>query len=262
MRSCLLGVFRGRFAMVNKKSLKKVMSEEGALRYPHEACGLIVSKGKRSIAIPCRNIATQPGSNFMIAPDEYIAATKRGEVIGVWHTHIEIPPQPSKADLAGCENTELPWFIMSVRKGAEGFEFDGPICIEPTGFEIPYTERPYVSGVLDCYSLLLDFYKREYGIRLRDYPRIETDGRMGYTFFVERYEQEGFVKLIDSEAKVGDVFLIKLNSTGESPNHIAIYIGDDKILHHYHGRLSRRDIYGGGYWQKHTTHHLRHKTLC
>jgi cell wall-associated NlpC family hydrolase len=46
-----------------------------------------------------------------------------------------------------------------------------------------------------------------------------------------------------------------------NPNHIAVYIGNEMILHHGHGRLSRRDIYGG-FWQKHTTHHLRHKTKC
>jgi cell wall-associated NlpC family hydrolase len=45
------------------------------------------------------------------------------------------------------------------------------------------------------------------------------------------------------------------------PNHAAIYIGGDIILHHVYGRLSNRQIYGG-YWRKHTTHHLRHKSLC
>ena len=36
-------------------------------------------------------------------------------------------------------------------------------------------------------------------------------------------------------------------------------LGDGLILHHLQGRLSSRDVYGG-YWQKITTHILRHRT--
>jgi cell wall-associated NlpC family hydrolase len=44
------------------------------------------------------------------------------------------------------------------------------------------------------------------------------------------------------------------------PNHAAVYLGDGLILHHLQGRLSSRDVYGG-YWQKVTTHALRHPLL-
>jgi hypothetical protein len=44
------------------------------------------------------------------------------------------------------------------------------------------------------------------------------------------------------------------------PNHAAIYLDDGPILHHLQGRLSSRDVYGG-YWQKITTHTLRHQLL-
>jgi cell wall-associated NlpC family hydrolase len=42
------------------------------------------------------------------------------------------------------------------------------------------------------------------------------------------------------------------------PNHVAIYIGDNKILHHVQGRLSSRDVYGS-YYQKVTAKILRHE---
>lgn len=242
------------------ENIVATMREAGARAYPNEACGLVIGIGNKSIAFECRNIAPDPKAHFMIDPADYGMLAQKGRVVGVWHTHPDLSPQPSDADRAGCENTELPWIILGVRKQVEGFGFEGPVLIEPCGFEIPYLERPYVSGVLDCYNILLDFYKREYGIKLNDYPRIEADGRMGFSFFTERYGKEGFVRLIDQTPQPGDVFLIQ--TQGDTPNHIAVYLGDDMILHHSHNRLSRRDIYGGGFWQKHTTHHLRHKTKC
>ncbi len=248
--------------MVNREELIAAMKTAGASRYPNEACGLIVAAGKKSVVIECENISPTPRDRFMIGTADYSKASDMGEIIGVWHTHTDEPPTPSDGDKVDCEKSEVPWFILGVSKDESGeFQYSEPVMFEPSGFEMPYLGRPYVMGVLDCYTLLLDFYKREYGIHINDYPRIEADGRLGSSLFVDRYEQEGFVRLIDKDVQIGDVFLIQV-PTENTPAHIAIYIGDDQIMHHCHGRLSKRDIYGGGYWQKHTTYHLRHKTKC
>jgi proteasome lid subunit RPN8/RPN11 len=239
--------------------LSDVIRSEGALRYPEEACGLVIKVGPKSLAIPCTNISDAPTQAFMISTTDWIAASKQGEVIGVWHTHVEIPAVPSDADRASCEATAVPWYIVSVRKSEDGFAFSQPTMLQPVGFLMPYLERPYVAGVFDCFSLLRDYFQREYGIEINDYPRIETDGSLGRDKFIDRFAQEGFTQLIDQEPIPGDVFLLQMTSS--VPEHIAIYIGDDMILHHCHGRLSRRDIYGG-YWAKHTTHHLRNKALA
>ncbi|WP_151202361.1 NlpC/P60 family protein, partial [Salmonella enterica] len=60
-----------------------------------------------------------------------------------------------------------------------------------------------------------------------------------------------------TEPQRGDVFFIQY---GKMPDHCAVYIGDGMILHHQIDRLSCRAYYGGMY-QKHTTHHLRHRDL-
>lgn len=247
--------------MVKLDALARIMQAAGADAYPNEACGLILAVGKKSVAVECMNISPNPRQQFILDPADYAAVADRGEVIGVWHTHPDLPAKPSQADLVGCENSGLPWFIMSVHKSEVGFEFSEPTITEPSGFELPYLERPYVMGVVDCYTILLDYYKREYGIHINNYPRIEANGRMGSSYFLERYKEEGFVRLIDQPAQVGDVFLIQTGGA-PTPSHIAVYIGDDMIMHHAHDRLSRRDIYGGGYWQKHTVVHLRWKGFC
>lgn len=240
--------------------LVTAIQEEGARQYPNEACGVVIRKGRKSIVIPCKNNSEHPRHHFVIDIADYAAAADIGEVIGIWHTHVEEPQTPSIADKAGCENSELPWYIVGIYKTNDGFVFSNLEILEPSGFELDYLERPYAFGVLDCWSLVRDYYRREYGMKLGDYPRIERFWAEGFNFFGENWKKEGFRQLIDEEPQPGDLFLIQTDSTG-NPNHIAIYIGNEMILHHCHGRLSRRDIYGG-YWQKHTTHHLRHESKC
>lgn len=240
--------------------LLDVMKEEGAKAYPHEACGYVIRKGKKSLAVPCVNASETPRNHFLIDAQERHRVESMGEIVGVWHTHVDEPPTPSAADRVGCENSDLPWFILGVNGPAGSPSFSELVTLEPEGFELPYLERPYAFGVLDCWSLVRDFYRREYAIALGDYPRIEDFWLKGMDFFGQGWKEQGFRQLIDQEPAAGDLFLIQTDASGLA-NHIAIYLGDEVILHHCHGRLSRRDIYGG-YWQKHTVIHLRHATKC
>lgn len=236
-----------------------VIKEAAAAAYPNEACGLIVRRGAKSVTVVCSNVSETPKTHFVMDVRDYAKAADQGEVIGVWHTHVEQSNKASDADLAGVENSELPWYIVSVFKAGDEFIFEGPNVVEPSGHETPYLERPYAFGVLDCWSLVRDYYRREFGIKLGDYPRIEYFWQHGFNFFGENWKKEGFVKMIDAEPKVGDLFIIQ--TAPENPNHIAVYVGEEQILHHCHGRLSKRDIYGG-YWLKHTVLHLRHESKC
>lgn len=240
--------------------LMEVLKKEAAIQFPKEACGVVVDVGnKRPEIRVCRNVSREPENAFLLSPNDYREAKKAGKIVAIWHTHPKTPPIPSDSDLSGIESTQTPYVIVSVRKNGDEFTFSEPKVYNPTGFQMPYLKRPYIEGIFDCYGLLRDYYEREYGIHITNYPRVEDDGVLGYTKFLERYEQEGFVRLIDKLPQKGDVFLMQLFEN--VPNHIAIYIGDNKIMHHNRDRFSRVEVWGG-YWQKCTTHHLRHKTKC
>jgi proteasome lid subunit RPN8/RPN11 len=249
--------FLEQLAMDNKSLL--TIKEQATACYPNEACGVFVKAGKREKAIACRNISSSPKTQFLMDMGDFQAAADQGEVIGVWHTHVDVAPTPSDADVTGCENTEMPWHILSIYKDGESFRFSEPVVVTPGGHEMPYLERQYVFGVQDCWSLARDFYRREFSIELGDYPRIEEFWKKGHDFFGNNWSAEGFARLVDREPQYGDLFLIQ--TEGEFPNHIAVYIGDEMIMHHATGRLSRREIFGG-YWKKHAVVHLRHKTKC
>ena len=245
-----------RFDMVEKtQALIDAMREAAISAYPNEGCGLVVGIGKKTKLITCANISTTPAQTFMISPSDYRDAQKAYSILGVWHSHVDESNNPSPADMTGCEATDMPWFITSIYGPVSSNPVTDTIMFSPTGYEIDYLGRPYVLGTLDCYSLMLDYYKREFGVSLTDYARVSEAGTVNYDFFLSQAEHEGFVRQTEVEPKVGDIFLIQVGSV--SPNHIAIYLGGDTILHHMNGRLSKRDIYGG-YYQKHTSHHYRH----
>lgn len=217
---------------------------------PQEMCGLIhVVKGRRRF-FPCTNIATTPDEHFILDPEDYAIAEDQGEIVAVVHSHPTSRPSPSPADQIGCNNTGLPWVIVNPKTKEWGY------C-EPSDFELPYVGREFVFGVVDCYSLARDWYKREMGIELADFPRRDRFWERGENLYVEGYKSQGFRQVDFNNLQYGDGILMQLGA--DLPNHGAIYLGDQQILHHVQGRLSSRDVYGG-YYVKNTAMVLRHES--
>jgi len=246
--------------------LDKVAHLEDAMRahaqaeFPKEACALLVKKGKKAEFRPCVNSAEKPTLDFRIDSLEYRRVSGEDEVIGIWHSHINRPPAMTPTDLAYCEITAVPWFITSIYLSDGQYVFSGTTVHEPTGCKPDYLQRPYVFGVMDCYSLCRDYLARELSIEIPAYQDCRVPGwaSKGYNFFAEKYEEAGFARLPSgSAAEIGDLFLMQI--AAGVPDHIGVYVGNDQMLHHPHGRLSQKSVYGG-YWEKHTTHHLRHKS--
>lgn len=215
--------------------------------YPREACGLLIVRKGREIYIRCRNLAVGT-DQFVIHPQDYAAADAEGEIIGVVHSHPGLSPEPSQADRVACEASCLPWYIV----GSSSGEWS---TIEPSGYSAPLVGREWSHGVLDCYALVRDWFQRERGITLPDFPRFDEWWKRGENLYLDHFAIAGFFSIDFDNLQAGDCFLIQVASP--VPNHAAVYLGDDMILHHLQGRLSSRDVYGG-YWQKNTTHILRY----
>ncbi|HSR66387.1 MAG TPA: M67 family metallopeptidase [Acidobacteriota bacterium] len=99
--------------------------------YPEEACGLLGGRREGETvqvaeAFPAPNSWPQDGeegrgSRFTIAPGfhrrVHSALSKKGlHVVGVYHSHPDAPPQPSRFDLKMAW-PELVYWIFSVRRG-------------------------------------------------------------------------------------------------------------------------------------------------
>ncbi len=213
---------------------------------PREACGLgIIEKGRERI-IPCKNIAEKK-NDFAICPRDYLNAFRRGEIIRVYHSHCHVSPRPSEADLVACEASGLPWAIVSVPGGTWN-------DFKPSGYKAPLVGRTWSHGVLDCYSLIRDFYSQELGISLPDFEREEEWWLKNKNLYEDNFQKAGFFEVPLSDIQTNDVVLFQILSP--VTNHGAIYLGNEIILHHLHGRLSCREILGG-YYSKNISKILR-----
>ncbi|NID06660.1 peptidase P60 [Luteibacter jiangsuensis] len=219
--------------------------------YPREACGVIVVRRGRERYVPCENLAATPDEHFVLSPRDLAAAEDQGEVTAIVHSHPNVPARPSEADRVGCERSELPWVIVSVMPGEGGPVVADTQIIEPNGYEAPLVGRAWAHGVLDCWALCRDWYARERGILLPDPPRADGwwDDGISDLYSDSAMEAAGFRKIDLKDISAGDLILMQIRSKNLVPNHAAVYIGQGHILHHLHGRLSSRDVYGG-YWQE------------
>ena len=219
--------------------------------YPHECCGLVVVRQGRAVYHPCANVSAHPVQEFVIAPEDYASAEDECEIVRIVHSHVHLPPEPSAGDLVACEASGLPWLIVSWPTGRM-HEF------EPSGYEAPLVGRPFHHGVLDCYSLIRDHFRRELEIDLPDFPRRPQWWLGGDNLYADNFAAAGFIEVEPAPLHRHDVLLMQVGSP--VINHGAVYLGDDVILQHCAGRLSSRDVYGGG-WRRATRKVVRHRSL-
>ena len=113
-------------------------------------------------------------------------------------------------------------------------------------------------GKQDCYSLALDFYDTNFGIKLHDMPR-PHDWRADDVDLIRIwYERNGFDMITDwkpQDLRPGDAFAFMIGEG--NPNHIGIYLGDNEFIHHLYNRFSRREPFMG-FWRNHVAFVLRH----
>jgi proteasome lid subunit RPN8/RPN11 len=203
--------------------------------YPRESVGLLLNvKGKEKY-FACNNLAIETEEDFVLDPRDYVKAEDTGQIIAVIHSHPKTAPRPSQADLISCEHTKMRWYIVNPSTEEWGY------C-EPTGYKHPLLGRVWVWGMTDCWALVVDWYKEEKGIILKDYDRSMTPLEFLKNPLFEKYaEDTGFIELKPDEAlQTGDVLLMSIMHP--TLNHVAIFLGD-MVLHHLRDRLSCKEPY-------------------
>jgi len=197
-----------------------------------EACGVIVADKY----VPCRNLSSGL-EQFSICPEDYDAAEDKGRIQAICHSH-KGPRQPSKADLEGCKETGLPWYIL----GDDGLERVDSVIQ-------PFEGRVFEYGWTDCFTLV-----RDYLGYLPDFPREIKFWEKGISPYEAHFSECGWGIINPTDAQAGDVFLMRILSRNV-PNHVAVCLGAGVILHHLWGRLSCKELWGP--YMSHTTHVLR-----
>lgn len=215
---------------------------------PKECCGLLVVSNGKQKYIACKNLGVGT-DNFVLDPIDYDKADTAGEIVAVIHSHPNMSAKPSQADLVACEASGLPWFILGYPSMV--WEY-----LEPNGYVAPLIGREWTHGILDCYSIIKDWYMQEQCIELPDFERFDEWWLKGQNLYLDNILKVGFKPINQDQLKKGDVILMAIGSS--VPNHGALYLGDGIILHHIQNRLSTREVFGG-YWLKNTTGYYRYE---
>lgn len=229
-----------------------VVRKHAAATDKRECCGVIIIENDQQIYVPCRNIAARD-EHFDIHEEDWIAAEDRGEVIAICHSHPYEQPEPSQADLTECEVHGVEWLIVNHPLGHYKI-------IAPTGYVTPLIGRDFSEGILDCLSLARDYYaEKQPQIVIPRYSYERGWLQRGKTYFMDHYEECGFVKVTDGSLKAYDAILMMI-TTHETPDHCGVITPEGKLIHHMYGQKSREAIYGGWY-RKCTAAVLRHRSL-
>jgi proteasome lid subunit RPN8/RPN11 len=242
-----------------QQSTLEAIQAHAVAEYPRECCGLVVAAAAGEQYVRCRNMAETPSEHFRLPGEDYAAAEDLGEVLALVHSHPNAAATPSDADRVMCEVSGLRWHIVSVGQ-ADGVAPECPDLqtIDPCGYEAPLVGRQFAHGVLDCYTLVQDFFARELGVVLSQYERDDDWWEKGQQLYsMDRLRAEGF-QPIEGDMQRGDMILMQIRAA--VPNHAGVYLGDGQMLHHLHGRLSERVPYGG-MWAERTCYVVRHKAV-
>lgn len=233
--------------------------------YPNECCGLVVKVDGIERYWPCNNVSDKPTSSFLIAKHDWCAAEDAGDIVAIVHSHPDDSGQPSDSDRVMCEawaevGVDVPWHILSIGKlGDDQFDFAELVTFKACGWKAPLVGRKFAHGILDCYTLVRDFYSRELNIDLPNFER-EDDWwhKGGQLYSLEHFEQTGFREVPRDSMQRGDVIVMQIRSP--VPNHAGVYLGDGRMLHHMYDRLST-DVPYGGMWAESTNYVMRYEKV-
>lgn len=221
--------------------------------YPHECCGVVTQKGRVQKYHRIDNIHADPENHFQMDSQQYgeITVDDSREIVAIVHSHTGdgATTMPSAHDTCMCDETGVSWIIVSIPEGDMR-------VIEPEAR--PLIGRPWALGSYDCWGLIMAWH-REQGIELNDF---RTDYEWwkpehGENLYQDNYLKEGFIPT-GKDPEPGDMVIFQLQA--DVWNHAGIYLGDNQLLHHTSGKLSRQDIYSGWY-QDHAVMVCRHKDL-
>jgi len=200
---------------------------------PKESCGLLAIVKGKEVYFPCKNLANDQITYFIIDPDDWANAEDSGELVGLIHSHPKGPIFPSEADKLACEYLGLQWHIYSP-------EIDDWHSFKPSGYKSSKViGKTWIWGAADCWTIVVDYFN-EKGLKVGDMIRPKDPVEMLTNRKFEKEIPLCNFKEVNDDIKEDDLLLMSMaKNTG---CHVGIYVGDQMVLHHQVGRLSSRDL--------------------
>jgi len=234
-------------------AIRRAAQEWAISCFPNEAGGFVYDGSFH----PVENIAEEPLCRYRPAmkPDH--------PVDGFIHSHTQDPSTaPSRVDMASQQAAGVPYGIVATDgKVASEIQWFGDQLPVP-----PLLGRPFVSGVSDCWCLVRDVYRTQFGITLHNVPRDPNwykaempHGSPQDLFSVARIIESGFEIVQLKDAQPGDIVAGRVMCP--VVNHCGLLLENNLLLHQLDGdgRISRREPIRR--WRALISHVARHKSF-
>lgn len=202
-----------------------------ALALPREeVCGFIYQTEDNVHAYPCVNVSVEDkAETFEIDPQDYITARGLGRLCGIYHSNPTTAF--SEEDLAMAREMCLPLF--SYVKETQGWHSYIPETyhVEPVG-------RTWAFGEADCFETVRLHYRQTRKVYLTDYDRDETFEETAADIIARHVHDEGF-SYVDPSAPIltDDVLMFRMPGQPHA-QHLGVFLGAQKMLHHRRNQLS------------------------
>jgi proteasome lid subunit RPN8/RPN11 len=213
-----------------------------------EICGFLLLDGKGSLeAVEVPNVSSDP-EKWQIHPSKYLENKNTGRLIATYHSHWSSSEQPTAADLKSSNVSDLPMFIYSTQ--TKNFSFYRSMASMN-----PFENRMFICGIQDCVSLAVDYYQVNWGVKLPFVVRTPAVIESGFPN-IHSLVKDLMEKVSPSSIKKDDLLTFAISSPNGVENHVAIYLGDGRILHQLQGRESCVQNLSES-WQKRVVNALR-----
>lgn len=241
------------------QELKDYIKKHSLEEKNKECCGLIYKNPDSNLGIfRCGNASDIPKEHFFINPKEFVEASCLGDIIGIYHSHVE-KENFSFLDKTNANGHALIFVMYNIKN--DFFKIYYPQSNNNT-----YINKAFQIGKVDCFSLVREYYKEEFDIEIPDYPRTEAQLEEYSNMFSKRFNEGNFSIIIDgqitkdnfSKLKENDILIFR--DKNEKESHMAIYLGGNTILHHRRNKLSCMEPFHQIYKDK-TVFTVRHNSF-
>lgn len=218
--------------------IKNFIKNHAKDSFPNECCGFIVEKNGKIDCIKCDNVAINKEQDFQIKVDDYLNIKDQYNILYVYHSHTNDNENFSDTDKMYSDEMALNYLMYHLK--TDQFKIH-----ESDNLLYKYVGRYFEYRKYDCFTLIKDFFKNELKIDLNyDQNIIQNETLQNINILDEVnkfYSKNNLIKIEDQNSLIkNDLLLINGFKYG---SHFAVYLGEDKILHHPMNSFSKVDNY-------------------
>lgn len=211
-------------------------------QYPKEACAIVVSDDNCKLkVINCENNHEDPLNHFRIDASVIAEYVINNSLKAVLHSHIAKSNlqgdirTPSANDIQAHIDFDIPFGIVAT----DGITVSEPLWLDDSNIA-PLEGRTFIHGVQDCYTIVRDYFRIVHGFTIKNFARDPSWWVNGGNLCNDAaIISAGLVEIAYTDLCISDLVLMQIGS--QVPNHWAVVVGNNKILHQLPHRLSCAD---------------------